>query len=424
MRRADWDALLLNGGKRRFDLESLLNQYAYYIALILVAIVVFLVPFVFVVHQWSLQQQFGEERNLSEHEAIGSEVLSARSQPKYPPPSIPAPSPTPHAPSPNPSMPPLRPPLPPSPPPPSPQPPVPLPPTTPPPPYGPLGGGLVGPSPIDGCGSRSGNDYATTPLPAITSMKPRMLTFTMYRAQCSKEVSCRAGDASPHTLTGNIDMANLEGVLSYIHNELLGYVGCNRYTGEVNRPMDISRITRWNVTMMNTEDVAPHQFAAFDAFDIGRNRGLPAVNVGCRHPWYNHDRPYRKAIYYSLPGRCSTMEWGSKTEACKTAERGGQCPPGQKPSGVVGCTWQAEPIGTLDIDELSGILDRRQFCLDGGQDWRKQTDSGTAGMCFWDGLHDPKRNAERASRLNQMFMRKYPKIPGDVPSPECWTSLW
>ena len=53
MRRADWDALLLNGGKRRFDLESLLNQYAYYIALILVAIVVFLVPFVFVV-SWSL----------------------------------------------------------------------------------------------------------------------------------------------------------------------------------------------------------------------------------------------------------------------------------------------------------------------------------------------------------------------------------
>ena len=181
-----------------------------------------------------------------------------RSQPKYPPPSTSTLANTSCAIA-NPSMPPRPPchrPLPPSP-----QPPVPLPPTTPPPPYGPLGGGLVGPSPIDGCGSRSGNDYATTPLPAITSMKPRMLTFTMYRAQCSKEVSCRAGDASPHTLTGNIDMANLEGVLSYIHNELLGYVGCNRYTGEVNRPMDISRITRWNVTMMNTEDVAPHQFA-------------------------------------------------------------------------------------------------------------------------------------------------------------------
>ena len=51
-------------------------------------------------------------------------------------------------------------------------------------------------------------------------------------------------------------------------------------------------------------------------------------------------------------------------------------------------------MGSLDIDELSGILDRR-FCLSGGVDWHKQTDRGEAGMCFWDGLHDHERNAER-----------------------------
>ena len=81
-------------------------------------------------------------------------------------------------------------------------------------------------------------------------------------------------------------------------------------------------------------------------------------------------------------------------------------------------------MGSLDIDELSGIPDRKRFCLSGGVDWHKQTDRGEAGMCFWDGLHDHERNAERASRLNQLFLMKYPKLPDDVPSPECWTGLW
>ena len=56
--------------------------------------------------------------------------------------------------------------------------------------------------------------------------------------------------------------------------------------------------------------------------------------------------------------------------------------------------------------------------MSGGQDLVKGTDHGRHS-CFWDGLSDSNRNTERASRLNQKFMMRYPDIPGDVPPPDC-----
>ena len=199
---------------------------------------------------------------------------------------------------------------------------------------------------------------------------------------------------------------------------MLGYINCNRYSGEVNRPFGISRITRYNVTMLSTPEVAPNQYTSFQAYDVGFGRGDPTPNVGCGHPWDHRSRLYPGAIYFSIPGACEKQEWGKKTAECRESQPGGQCPPGQQPQGVPGCTWTAQAIGSLDIDELSGVGDRAEFCKLGGKDWDKHTDSGTR-MCFWDGLFDSQRCTERASRLNQMFILKYPKIPGDIPAPEC-----
>ena len=362
------------------------------------------------------------------------------------PPLLPLPSVPPSPSWPPPTSPPLWPPSPPlplQPPAPSPSPPPspPSPPPPPPPPALPLADGLSRPSPIDLCNTRSeyfrirtratfccslltsvsilagGTEYATALRPAVFSPRPQLLNFYTYRAQCDKVTSCRGNGLAPSTFEGNVDMANLEGVLSYIHNEILGYTRCER-NNEVTRPYEMSRITRWNVTIRSTNDVAPHQFGQFEAFDEGQLRNWPSVNVGCGRPWYHRTPLYKNAIYFSLPGACSTQKWGQKSDACKSEQPGGQCPAGKLPSGREGCTWQATPIGSLSIDEVAGIMDRRAFCMSGGQDLVKGTDKGRHS-CFWDGLSDSNRNAERASRLNQKFMMRYPEIPGDVPSPDC-----
>ena len=77
------------------------------------------------------------------------------------------------------------------------------------------------------------------------------------------------------------------------------------------------------------------------------------------------------------------------------------------------CTWHAEPLGHVTLDELmetEGIVDHR------GSTGLNQREYKS---CFWDERHDAQRNRERVKALDRKFREKYPQIPGDIPAPLC-----
>ena len=92
--------------------------------------------------------------------------------------------------------------------------------------------------------------------------------------------------------------------------------------------------------------------------------GLPSV--GCTssevtHRFYNH--AYRGATYFSLPGRCSFLDYTEKddercrntTDESEGSRLGGECATA-KQVGSRGCTWHAEPLG-----EVSGACGDREW---------------------------------------------------------------
>ena len=91
----------------------------------------------------------------------------------------------------------------------------------------------------------------------VKSDKPMKRSFYAYRAMCGSEVmSCRPG-TSAEARFENVNLANLQGVLGYLHHEVLGYTRCNKYTGITTQVYGIDRIRRYNITMFNTPAVAP-----------------------------------------------------------------------------------------------------------------------------------------------------------------------
>ena len=54
-------------------------------------------------------------------------------------------------------------------------------------------------------------------------------------------------------------------------------------------------------------------------------------------------------MYFSLPGPCATKPYADKDDACRHADPGGEC---AHPDGSAHCTWHAEPLGHVTLDEL------------------------------------------------------------------------
>ena len=247
------------------------------------------------------------------------------------------------------------------------------------------------PKASDKCSSRAGVSDAEVEYPTeVTSAAaPTLLNFYVYRAQ-----DATFAHSPPHL--ENVNVANLPGVLLYLHYEA-GLGGCPRKFG-------ITRILRFNLTTYATQaayDTWPderrkhkygHQFAPFAAYDFGqakdaqRQPGFPTVGcAGARHLqqfYYNsflktRGHAYQGATYYSLPGGCSAQPTGKKTDACRAADRGGECPAGVMPDGVR-CTWSAHPLGEVTLDELS---DRGRDIRDirGGPRPRLSPGAGDAG---------------------------------------------
>lgn len=351
------------------------------------------------------------------------------------------------------------------------------------------------PPPGPPCPTRPRTTATVTPPEVFRADGPRKHTFMMYRAVAS--------DGEDYHME-NVNLASLEGVLAYVHHEVICNGGCPE------RKFKINHIQRFKVTMRSTwaaydacatdpgsceyspepwgarsvaEGSPGHQFMRFVAFDQGKRAwdppGLPSV--GCstheiKHTFYNHAYG-EHATYYSLPGRCSRRTWKEAKwdDACQRDEPGGECSSAkQLDEENPKCTWHAERLGEVWIDELTGILDRREFCHAGGREWwsdeevdvcasgfcprcdpcknsqcmlttkrpgdgrgrdpqprvcqqpagcqwgDRQYAGSTGGVwhefvkggraCFWDGRDDHQRNAERVAALEGLFARKYPSV--------------
>jgi len=154
---------------------------------------------------------------------------------------------------------------------------------------------------------------------------------------------------------GNHNLANLPGVLKYVHSEV---VNAQSYdSGVCTRHYEISRILRYRlsssspsarrrlrlgITMLTRyprlDFLNPPPFGAgfgpFVAFDRGRctiyecatqadfwtSRG--GFYVGCQEA---QQLGYQGAAWYSLAGSCPGEAWERKGAACKRLQRGGEC---------------------------------------------------------------------------------------------------
>ena len=153
----------------------------------------------------------------------------------------------------------------------------------------------------------------------------------------------------------------------------------------------------------------------YTAFDSGVRAWQPPgwPSVGCAKSEISrfYDHAYGDDVmYFSLPGPCATKPYAEKDDACRAADPGGEC---AHPDGGAHCTWHAEPLGHVTLDELmetEGIVDHR------GSTGLNQREYKS---CFWDERHDAQRNRERVKALDRKFREKYPQIPGDIPAPLC-----
>mmetsp|Transcript_34503 Transcript_34503/g.108336 ORF Transcript_34503/g.108336 Transcript_34503/m.108336 type:complete len:303 (-) Transcript_34503:235-1143(-) len=239
-------------------------------------------------------------------------------------------------------------------------------------------------------------------------------SFYIYRAQSDVDYPI-----------GNHNLANLPGVLKYVHSEV---VNAQSYdSGVCTRHYEISRILRYRLDFLNPPPFGAG-FGPFVAFDRGRctiyecatqadfwtSRG--GFYVGCQEA---QQLGYQGAAWYSLAGSCPGEAWERKGAACKRLQRGGECAHSRRPDGSPTCTWRLHPMGEVRLDELSRISDsgyrRYQDYCDAGHaevgDLNNGQRRSQGGVCFWDKPGDPTANAERVATLEAEFRRRYPESP-------------
>jgi len=242
------------------------------------------------------------------------------------------------------------------------------------------------------------------------SSGPPELTFYVYRAKNNENYE-----------DTNVNMANLAGVMWYLHNEVVGH--CPRKFG-------IVRVLRYKITMRNTPELkrsTGKNFARLCHFDSGACTG-PASSisdfkfgfvVGCDKPSF-HQAAYPKATWFSFPGSCPEVPFQRKTEWCKQDQKGGnhQCNAGEPWSKT--CTWRLEPAGEVTLDELTHNKNFDNTCRNTGFfEYRDGCDCGQ-GTNFWHGKRDFHAGLRRMSWLKTLFQRNYPSMPTDLGSePEC-----
>jgi hypothetical protein len=99
--------------------------------------------------------------------------------------------------------------------------------------------------------------------------------------------------------------------------------------------------------------------------------------------------------FHTCDGTDGTQYVLCKDDQCLREVKGGEC---DAPDGSHTCTWRADLIGFVTLDDLEGRSDH-------GLNRRSLESS-----CFWDGKDDPVRCKERVQRLDQLFRMKYPEV--------------
>ncbi|CAE8620834.1 unnamed protein product [Polarella glacialis] len=241
-----------------------------------------------------------------------------------------------------------------------------------------------------------------------------LLEFYVYRAK-------RADEAF---FTGNVNVADLAGAMWYLHNEVVWMTP---------RKFDISRLQRFKLQTRASQPLADLglNFGVRHAYDAAQCTGPFSCDlnylkfgnvVGCNNlgsfPFPEYKIAYEGAIWYSLPGKCPSKNYKDKDAACEEDQPGGYCD--GTPTGTSDCTYNIQEAGYISIDELEGIPDYEAFRKAGFQEYSKTTDKGI-GLSFWNGINDPLANAARVARANELFMKKYPDLPGDeqLAAPPC-----
>lgn len=220
------------------------------------------------------------------------------------------------------------------------------------------------------------------------------VTLYMYRAQSDVNYSLSEG----------LNLGNAEGVLWYLHNEVVRW--CPRH-------YDITRIIRYKVTIKTSAQRAAEgrRFGIFLQFDNAK-----CTNGYCREIFEKYGyipgciinaksvAGYWPATWYSLPGSCPFEAHGHKTEQCMEEEPGGACP---DPDGSKTCTYHMDYAGEVRLDDLTG----RKSCNSGDQ-------ADTQRPWWWG-----KKNAflckSRVKKLRAFFKKLYPDMPEELPEPKC-----
>ncbi|CAE7947059.1 Carbohydrate-binding domain-containing protein C2E1P3.05c [Symbiodinium microadriaticum] len=231
--------------------------------------------------------------------------------------------------------------------------------------------------------------------------KAPLFTFYVYRA-------AREDD----DYVENINVGDLAGTLWYLHNEVVWVKP---------RKFGISRIIRYKISTRATQPLYDlgMNFGVRYSYDAAQCTGPWSCDlnyekfgyfVGCNNlgmfPFPLYDTHYPDAVWYALPGDCSSKDYEDKDPKCIAEQPGGRCE--GEPTGQGNCTYSIEIMGSVTIDEIEGISNYHEFIHTGDQvEYNKTLDKGV-GMTFWDHINDTAKNAERVEKVRKIFETKFP----------------
>jgi len=238
-----------------------------------------------------------------------------------------------------------------------------------------------------------------TPPPTSTTTAPLQEapthTFYLFRAQNDEDKFA----------FGNVNVANLPGVMWYLNNEVMPR--CPKRYG-------ISRIRRYEITMKTTPELFARgmNFGVRYSYDAGKCTGSnirwlgPCSNtfdrfghvIGCNnfrdhYPYPLVDTEYPDGIWYDLPldGRC------------------------KQATGAWNCTWSYKEAGEIRLDDLEAMEPGFGYCCGG-----KCTD-------FWRGHWSSVECDRRLWQVQELFAKQFPDMPADLPPPPCdfdYSKFW
>ncbi|KDO26629.1 hypothetical protein SPRG_08033 [Saprolegnia parasitica CBS 223.65] len=233
-----------------------------------------------------------------------------------------------------------------------------------------------------------------------------------------------------------VNTASVEGALMYVQSEGIdqGIVpGCLRKTNMSYVwffDMHIVQPT-FGVAQYATDTSVYPEYCPFLAMDNGMctptsgttlpkaclqlfgGNGQPNIGpcIGGENRVDNPKAPYPDNVWFSFPGSCMTQSFTAKTDACRTVQKGGECPFGVLPDGVK-CTYSHSILGYISLDDLVGITSltnpqtskpytsRNEFCLADGVEYNSVTGKH---LPFWSDLLNTSANTARSQAMIDLY---------------------